>query len=105
VNARRIATNFIPQEIRICAAVIDVHPQGEAHLAEVALAFHGVRLSLGAGQGWQQQCRQNRDDGDHDQELDQREASNRSVETRTPGRFQPAGLHWNQTHKIMNILF
>src|SRR5439155_6579707 len=74
--------------------VIRVQEYCQAHLPEVVQAACLLALLLRACQGGKEQTSQNRDDGDHDQELDQRETSNCSVETRTPRRFRPAGVHW-----------
>src|SRR2546426_10320130 len=60
--------------------VIRVQVECKAHLSEVVQAACLLALLLRTRQSGKQHTRQNRDDGDHDQELDQREPSNRSVE-------------------------
>src|SRR6266536_599344 len=60
--------------------VIGVQEQCKAHLSEVVQAACLLALLLRARQRGKEQTRQNRDDGDHDQELDQSEASSRAVE-------------------------
>src|SRR5438034_2167201 len=67
--------------------VIGVQEKRKAHLSEVVQAARLLALLLRARQRGKEQTSQNRDDGDHDQELDQCETSNPSVETRTPGRL------------------
>ena len=54
--------------------VILVHVDAKGDLPHVVEAFNRASTFLGAGQGRQQQGGQNRDDGDHDQQFDQRES-------------------------------
>ena len=53
--------------------VIGILTEGEAPLAKVAGALGGAGFGLGAAQSGQEEGRQERDDGDDDQQLDQRE--------------------------------
>ncbi len=59
--------------------------QREPDLAQIALAARRLSLGLGTAQRREQQRRQDRDDRDHHQQLDQREApdlTNQSVSKR-----------------------
>ena len=49
-----------------------VHGLGVTPLFEVAGTSGAIGLFLGLGQGGEQEGRQDRDDGDHDQKLDER---------------------------------
>jgi hypothetical protein len=47
----------------------------DSNLPQVAHALHGFCRSLGPSKRGQKHCGKNRDDGDHDQQLDQGETS------------------------------
>ena len=58
---------------RVLLVILRVHCRGNAHLALVVDATDAQRLGLGLGQSRQEHARQDRDDGDHHQQLNQRE--------------------------------
>ena len=73
-----------PQRIVVAAAgfrgrdelrVADVLVDGGHELLLVVGAAHDERGAFGRLKGGQQQCRQDRDDRDHDEELDERESA------------------------------
>ena len=57
---------------RIIVKISDIHRQGQADLAQIALASGGVGGIRGVGQRRQQKCRQNRNNGYDDEEFDER---------------------------------
>ena len=67
---------------KLVLAVISVHEKGNAHLTKVVQTAYLLALLFGARQRRKEHPGENSDDSDNDQELDQREASDRLVETR-----------------------
>jgi len=55
---------------QVAMIVIRVHHPRQMELSGIAHALDGLGLQLGSTEGGQEQSRQNRDDGDDDQELD-----------------------------------
>src|SRR5205823_3487489 len=73
----------------------------DSHLSEIVRAVRLLGFLFRARQRGQEEAGQNRDDGNHDQQLDQREASNRSVNT--AACFCPAKPHEREVHQ--SIIF
>ena len=61
--------------------VLDIHPPRQHQLPTVVHAHDALGLGLGLGQRGQQQAGQNGDDGNDDEQLDQRESTNRIGES------------------------
>jgi hypothetical protein len=56
------------QEIRM---VVGVLPVGQAPLAKVADTLGCAGFALGVAEGWEEKARQDRNDGDDDEQLDE----------------------------------
>ena len=65
--------------------VIGEHAERQPDLLLVVHALDALGAGLGAGQGGQQQARENGDDGDDNQQLDESEAA---------VKFLGLGFHW-----------
>jgi hypothetical protein len=50
--------------------VIDVHRESDADLALTVVTLGAVSLRFRPGQGWQDQCCKDRDDGNNNQQFD-----------------------------------
>lgn len=57
--------------------IVGVEMEGEAELATVIEALHGLRFDLGAGESGEEQTGEDRNDGDDDQEFDESESAAR----------------------------
>ena len=62
---------------QVIAGIVGIHGEGQSLLPKVVGATDPLRPVLGVGQGRQQHPGQNRDDGDHHQQFDQRESRTR----------------------------
>ena len=80
VNSRAIRAAVFGQEIVILGGE---YLRGQPPLFEIVKAVSGVGLFPGAAQGGQEQRRQNGDQGDHDQQLDERESHDGPVRRAT----------------------
>ena len=57
------------------AIILGIHLDGEIDLFQIVQASRPPGSCLGTGQDWQQQCRQNGDDGDDHEQFNQRKCA------------------------------
>ena len=55
--------------------IAQIHLEGQSAVAKVVEAKGLFALFFGSGQGGEEHAREDRDNGDHDQQLDQREGA------------------------------
>ena len=67
---------------QVIVVVATIHSPADHQLLHAVEASDALRLILGSGQGRQQHCRQNCDNGDHDEQFDQCETGANSAEQR-----------------------